>query len=771
MKTWGIHIQGRVQGVGFRPFIYLLAKQFGVFGFVSNTLEGVHIVINASEDLVNQFIAEIRSCAPNNSIISHVSLQPVEERQFCEFVIRESDEAGIPDILVTPDFGLCPKCKDEIADSADRRYQYAFTTCIACGPRYSIMDRLPYDRHRTTMESFAMCPSCSVEYHDPLNRRYYSQTNSCQDCGITMTLFDNKQNLSMNEQDAIFDHILSSWDQGKIVAIQGIGGFLLTCDAQNAEAVDALRRRKFRPDKPFAVMYGDVPKSSEYTIHQLEREELINSVSPIVLLSKAEGNTLPKAIAPGLDKVGVMLPYAPLFQILLNEFDHPIIATSGNVSEAPIVYQVEKWKELLGIADVVIRHNRRIIIPQDDSVIQFSPFNKNRMVIRRSRGLAPSVLPDFQFGEKTILATGALLKSTFSLYYRQKNYVSQYLGDLDHWETQENYKNCIDHFHTLFKTTPEVILCDLHPGYYSSQIAVELARQWNCPVIKIQHHLAHLSAVLAENQLIHTDAKILGVIWDGLGLGDDGELWGGEFFIYQSYSFTRQHHIRYFDILAGDKMMKEPRLSALSVLPEDQLYRLQEKFTSEEWRVYIQLRHNDRSKKTSSIGRLFDAVACLLDILDKQTFEGQAAMYLEALARKQFRNGISSFWEAYPVPAGGSMGISIENLMYAILEDLDHGISSEKIAAKFHCSLVDLIGSVAMQCNIAHIACSGGVFQNGLLVDLILFRLGEKVNLYFHDQFSPNDESISFGQLAYYHIQERFQEKQKVKNYVLSDSR
>ena len=774
MNTWHIHIKGQVQGVGFRPFVFALAQEYGLKGWVNNTVDGVHVVFNAEQRIASDFSNKITTNAPTLSRITASHLQQIEQKFFDNFQIIHSAEEGEPNLLLTPDVSLCEDCREELHQIDNRRQGYPFITCTNCGPRFSIIRSLPYDRIHTTMRGFTMCTTCRKEYDNPLDRRYYSQTNSCSDCGIGLSLFDGKKNQMAQQTKAILDEVVRLLEVGKIVAIKGIGGYLLTCDAGNSAAVSELRKRKHRPSKPFALMLPSVNGLKDFQSGIKVFQALRNHVAPIVLVESAEAADLAPEIAPGLGQLGVMLPYTPLYELLLSRFGKSIVATSGNVSNSPIVYEDKKaLDELLTIADYLLVNDREIVIPQDDSVIKFSFFKQHQIILRRSRGLAPTFIrADLQWPKQNILAMGALLKSTFSLLHRGNVFISQYLGDLEHFDTQQSYQHTLQHFLDMFRTQPDVILCDRHPGYPSTQLGEQLAQKWGIPVKQIQHHIAHFGAVIGEHNLIHSEEPVLGVIWDGTGLGDDAQIWGGEFFIYEHYEFSRCCFFDYFDFILGDKMPKEPRIAALSACwgLDGMENLLREKFTPTEWQVYTKLLAKGSRLQTSSVGRLFDALASLLGIMDKQTYEGEAAMRLEALATAYFKKEGLDFQSSYCLEEITDNRISTPSFMSQIIADLRQGKSKGFIAAKFHFSLMQIIKMVANNLKIKKIAFSGGVFQNSMLTDLILHHLGGTFELYFHQELSPNDENISFGQLVCYQI-ENLKNHHKSNHYVFSDSR
>ena len=773
---------GQVQGVGFRPYVYRMAKSYGINGEIYNGIDGVHISFNATEAGAGEFYQSLISNAPTISDITASVINKTPNQNFTAFKIIGSEYEGQYNVLVTPDFAMCADCRNELkSDSgANRRNGYPFITCTNCGPRYSIIHRLPYDRENTSMNSFEMCPSCYQEYNEPADRRYYSQTNSCADCGIKLSLYSNEKELLQTEYNKIIITATQLLKQGKIIAVKGIGGYLLICDAANRESILRLRNHKQRPSKPFALMYPDVEMlRSDVLLSAVEEETLTAPSSPVLLLQlkeNASSNICLSEIAPGLNQIGVMLPYAPVYELLLSGYNKPVIATSANISNSPIVYEDDEAIEQLNkMADFVISNNREIVVPQDDSVIKFSLFESQKIVIRRSRGLAPTYInPDLALPKENILATGSLLKSTFTLTHQQNIYISQYLGDLDNYDVQKNYQHCLNHFYRLFNTKPELILTDKHPDYFSTSYGFDLAKEINIPVRQYQHHESHFAAVLGENNLIKSDEPVLGIIWDGVGLGNDGNVWGGEFFIYKNHEFERCNHFGYFDYLLGDKMAREPRISALAATAGLKYAEalLKNKFIATEWCIYQKLLQKKDNLKTSSVGRLFDAVASLLEFSDICSYEGEAAMYLENHALIYFRKNGFNVAETYFTEESMKQKISTRKMLAELIADIRKGKDKEFIAAKFHYSLANLVKTIATKLNIKNIALSGGVFQNALLVDLIKKQMTPDQNLFLHRQLSPNDECISFGQLCCYIIEEQKIKNSSTKNkeYVLSHS-
>ncbi len=755
--TYHIHLKGQVQGVGFRPFVYKLALEHGLHGWVNNDVDGVHIEINAEqEERALLFFAAVQQKAPALAHITYAQMWRTQGVLYRDFRIVHSAATAKAQLLLTPDIALCALCRQELTHGQNRRFGYPFITCTLCGPRYSIITRLPYDRLHTAMQAFRLCPECQAEYDDPLNRRYYSQTNSCSACGIALQWYEPGQGLQSHSADECLarttDYILA----GKIVAIKGVGGFLLCCDATNEDAIQTLRQRKRRPSKPLALLYPSVDALAQDTLltpHQIF--ELQGAVSPIVLAELKLQTTHPLClplIAPGQRHLGAMIPYAPLLELLMRRLPYPIVATSGNVSNAPIVFDNDTaLRELPAIADAVLFHNRDIVTPVDDSVVRFSPTAGQRILLRRARGLAPTlVLPGFLAPAATVLGMGALMKSAFALVHQGNLYLSQYLGDLENFDTEHNFLLALQHLLTLFDTKPQHVVADLHPDYYSTRLGQTLAEEWGATFLQVQHHEAHFAASLTEHDLLQQGEPVLGVIWDGLGLGDDGHVWGGEFFRYHKGQIARIGHLEYFPYLLGDKMSREPRIAALAachtILPQVQPL-LHEQFTTTEWQVYQQVLSQPSPLQCSSVGRLFDAAAALLGLITRSSYEGEAAMLLENTAWAYFRQyGLEAFFGLAPSPE--LYQCTPADLLLPIAQGRLNGEEAPYLAARFHAQLTQWIAQEAKYSGCRHIAFSGGVFQNALLVDLCIAYLGTKYKLHFHDKVSPNDENIALGQVA-----------------------
>lgn len=757
MYTWQIQIKGLVQGVGFRPFVTTLAECMGLNGCVSNTNEGVIILINATEEIASQFYKDVIAKAPVNAIITRHTLKEVAYTPFYAFSIKESEATGKPDLLLTPDIAICEHCLNEIKDQQNKRYQYPFTTCLNCGPRYSIITDLPYDRCNTTMENMKMCSACEKEYHNIHDKRHFSQTNSCTDCSIPMHLYNCNGKEISTDCESILTTVNVALVNGHIVAVKGVGGYLLLCDATNAEAVAILRERKQRPVKPLALLYKDIAAvKQDLIVASIEKKELESRAAPIVLCAvkeKMHNSLCIELIAPGLSKIGVMLPYTGLLALIAEAFDKPLIATSGNLHRSPITYRdADALQHLSKFADLLLTFDREIVVPQDDSVIQFVADSKQKIVLRRSRGLSPNYFLNPFADHACVFAAGADLKSAFALCDHNNLYVSQFLGDLSSYESYTAYEKTANHIIQMLQAKPEYVMVDKHPNYASSAFGREMALKAEVPVVTVQHHKAHFAAVLAENNLMQSEEKILGVVWDGTGFGDDGNIWGGEFFTYSNKEMRRAAHFDYYPQLLGDRMSKEPRLSALSLMhhDEDELIATLSNFDSKEHDYLQKLVLHKNALYTSSVGRLLDGIASLLDVAQFNSFEGEAAMKLEALAC----GANDKFLNFYEIPFDGNV-LDWRPMLAMVLEYKRRHIPTCRIAFKVFASLANCIKEMAMHLQIKKVAFSGGVFQNALLVDLIHQLMDADFDLYFHQQLSPNDECIGFGQAAYFYMHQQ----------------
>ena len=529
MQTYQISIAGQVQGVGFRPFIFNLAQQYGLNGQVSNNANGVLILINGESEAVKGFVENILKEAPEVAIIQSHRVDRVSYIEFEDFTIVSSAKTTKISIPLTADFVICDSCSEEIRDKSNRRFQYPFTTCTQCGPRYSITENFPFERSHTSMSDFEMCPDCESEYINPSEMRFHSQTNSCSQCGPLMQLLDSEGTELEIEEEGIIAKTAEMLSGGAIVAIKNTNGYLLCVDANNPEAVVRLRNRKQRPAKPFALLYPSLDNiKRDFELSDSEANALVSTAGPIVILKPREGRGNIKAgnVAPGMGNYGVMLPSSALLRLLMDQLQIPIVATSGNIHGSPVLStNPEVLEKLDGVADFFLQHDLNISFPQDDSVMKFA--GEQRVTIRRSRGVAPNFLGYQTKSEEAVLAMGAHLKSTLAFVPNTITYVSPYFGNLDNYEVLQRVTDTIEKYTELFETVPSVVLLDKHPNYQSTQLGLELAAEWNAGCIRIQHHKAHFASVLAENDLFEHKENILGVIWDGTGLGDDGMIWGG----------------------------------------------------------------------------------------------------------------------------------------------------------------------------------------------------------------------------------------------------
>jgi hydrogenase maturation protein HypF len=581
-----------------------------------------------------------------------------------------------------------------------------------------------------------------------------------------MTMWGSDGSIISKDQNDIIEKIRTLiFKENKIVAVKGIGGFLLLVNACDDQVIMELRKRKERLEKPFAVMYPNLEiLQRDVSLNSLELNALSSPESPIVLvpLKESPNSGIKKGlVAPNLNQLGVMLPYTGLYELILHGMEVPIIATSANVSNSPIVFDnAEALSTLRDIADVIVTNDREIYVPQDDSVVKFSPIKNQRIVLRRSRGLAPSFIDDSfdTDAQRCILSMGADMKSSFSIQTNGAIYTSQYLGDLSHFSCEESYQLCLDHLLKVTGAKPDVILTDSHPNYISTHIGQDISDAYNLPIQSIQHHKAHFAAVLGENRLLEEQEGVLGVVWDGTGYGEDGHVWGGEFFHYSHCNMRRIGHMDYFHHISADRMSKEPRLSLLSLLAHraEELPFIRTKFSTREWAIYSDLIKRNHIIQSSSMGRIFDAVSSMLGLADYNEYEGHAALLLEQNAQAYV--SLHGVPEPFPCVLDEGPSFSGGLLLENILNELYKGKPVEELAARFHVSLVEIVRKVAQSYNLDKIAFTGGVFQNTLLTDLIIVGLEKDFSLYFHKELSPNDENISYGQLAYQHILTRHYE-------------
>jgi hydrogenase maturation protein HypF len=742
-----ISIRGMVQGVGFRPFIYRLATEMHLPGWVSNTAQGVFIEVEGSEAELQSFIRRISAEKPAISSIHSLESSLLDPVGFTEFEIRPSDSSGATTAFVLPDTVVCPDCLRETLDPADRRYRYPFTNCTNCGPRFSIIEGLPYDRPATTMRAFKMCPACQREYDDPLDRRFHAQPNACPVCGPHLELWTPGGEVLATKDEAL-KAAGEAIRAGKVVAVKGIGGFQLMVDARNEAAVVLLRQRKRRDEKPFALMYPSLDAvKADCEVSDVEEGLLTSPASPIVLLHRRSEAAVAPSVAPGNPHLGVMIPYTPLHHLLMAEVGGPVVATSGNLSDEPICTdEHEALTRLAGIADLFLVHNRPIARHVDDSVARV--VMGRELVMRRARGYAPLPVHLAEAVPST-LAVGAHLKNSVALAVGQDVFVSQHIGDLETEPAYEAFRRVTADLQRLYDTKPTIIACDAHPDYLSGRYADASG----LPTVRVQHHLAHVLSCMAENELA---GPALGVSWDGTGFGLDGTVWGGEFLHVTDDEVTRAAHFRPFRLIGGDRAVREPRRVGLAILVGLFGEELEgyghlpavAAFTAPELRAMLEmLARGLNSPLTSSVGRLFDAVASLVDSRQVVRFEGQAAMELE-FALEGVTTDEAYRFEPLELPTAG-LQLDWAPVMRAIISDAIGGVPVGEISAKFHNALVEAIVDVALITGEASVVLSGGCFQNKYLTERAVTRLRQEgFRPYWHQRVPPNDGGIALGQIA-----------------------
>lgn len=795
MARLKLTVRGAVQGVGFRPFIHHLATELSLAGWVNNSAQGVFIEVEGPPAALKQFLLRLEAERPPHSFIQSLESSWLDPVGYVGFEIRPSETGGDKTALVLPDIATCPDCLREVFDPVNRRYRYPFTNCTHCGPRFSIITALPYDRANTTMAGFTMCPACRAEYEDPTNRRFHAQPNACPECGPQLQLW--RSGVRQNAAEFLasgawsrsaarsYEALLAASDfirAGQTVAVKGLGGFHLMVDARNEAAVHRLRERKHREEKPLALMFPSLQGVKLVCEVSPSEERLLrSSEAPIVLLRRATQSEISnlksqiaEGIAPGNPTLGAMLPYTPLHHLLLAELGFPVVATSGNLSDEPIcTNEHEAVERLGGIADAFLVHNRPIARHVDDSVVRV--MLDRELVLRRARGYAPlpvNVLPascrqnkltSKQDAASTVLAVGAHLKNTVALAVGPQVFISQHIGDLETEQANAAFRRVMADFQKLYGATPAIIAADLHPDYLSTKFALEQSRAPR--VIQVQHHIAHVLACLAENEL---DPPALGVSWDGTGYGLDGTIWGGEFFLITDRVVERVAHFRPFRLPGGDKAVKEPRRTALGLLHalasgrDNSALHMQhgivQAFSSQEWTTLESLLIRQiNAPLCSSVGRLFDAVASLIGLRQVARFEGQAAMELEFVLE-----GVQVA-DAYPIlicetteadraetrNPKPELVLDWAPMVEAILGDVRRGVPTGEISAKFHNALAEAIVSVARQIGERRVVLSGGCFQNRYLTERAVKRLRtEGFQPYWHQRVPPNDGGIALGQIV-----------------------
>ncbi|MDI6769455.1 MAG: carbamoyltransferase HypF [Anaerolineales bacterium] len=802
-----LHITGIVQGVGFRPFVYSLAKRYTLTGWVRNTSAGVDIELDGTKPALDDFLFALKNELPPLARIDDLQATGHGPNGFTTFEILHSEAVAGAFQPISPDVSLCPDCLRELFDLKDRRYRYPFINCTNCGPRFTIITDIPYDRPNTTMAPFAMCPNCAAEYQNPLDRRFHAQPVACPVCGPGIWLERlNVQTFERSnvENDAIFEaqRLLA---QGKIVAIKGLGGFHLACDATNSQAVTELRNRKLRVDKPFALMMPDLETVEKHCfVNDAERVLLESRQRPIVLLYRRPESNIAAEVAPRQDTLGVMLPYTPLHYLLFaptNELHpssfifhpssftlhpssftlhpssfilHPLVMTSGNLSEEPIATDNDEARQrLASLADAFLMHNRDIRTRCDDSVVRtleswhvdtFEGSNvltfkrANVYFLRRSRGYAPDPL-QLPFDAPPLLATGAELKNTFCLTRERYAFLSHHIGDMQNYETLRSFEDGVAHFERLFRIQPEAIAHDLHPDYLSTRYALQRAELENLPTFAVQHHHAHVAACMAEHGL-RGESPVIGVAFDGTGYGEDGAIWGGEFLIADYASYQRLYHLAYFPLPGGDAAIRRPARTALALLWQlgldwdERLAPVIDLCDEERMALRVQLERGLNAPLTSSMGRLFDAAAALASVRQKVNYEAQAAIEFEALADER-ETGEYPFAVNRPEASLRALSRAVQPrpAIEALIADALGGTPVAVISARFHNGLAEMVREVCCrirsESNINVIALSGGVWQNQLLLARTLARLQEEgFQVYIHRQAPPNDGGLAFGQAA-----------------------
>jgi hydrogenase maturation protein HypF len=758
VKRKRILVRGVVQGVGFRPFVYKVATSLGLTGYVFNSSSGVTIEIEGGGSALDEFLRTLKVNPPKLAEIKETTVSEMEVKGDVGFSILGSREEAGAFALVPPDAGTCDECWRDFGDPANRRFGYPFTNCTHCGPRYTIIRDIPYDRATTTMSAFTMCADCQAEYEDPLDRRFHAQPNACAVCGPSLALLECAANpledVSFAARDslAIIRQTRALLRAGKIVAVKGLGGFLLACDATNDAAVAELRRRKRRPHKPFALMMRDlaaVKKLCRFTVE--DEVALLHPRRPIVVLPRLPGGPLSEGLAPGDNTLGVMLPCTPLHYLLFSDSPETesewaaLVMTSGNLSEEPIVVSnQEAMQQLGGVADWFLLHNRDIFTRVDDSVTR--TFEGRERVLRRSRGFVPQGI-DLGIEMEEVLAFGGELKNTFCLTKGHYAILSQHIGDLENYETMRFFEETLDRMKHVFKVVPRAAAYDLHPGYMSTRMAMasEIPRR-----IGVQHHHAHIASCMAEN---HLRGRVLGVALDGTGFGTDGKIWGGEFLVADFAGFTRRAHLRNVLLPGGDAAVRQPWRMALSYLRDafagqipDHLQCFQGIDEKQVALVDTMLARRIQTVETSSCGRLFDAVAALLGLASEVTFEGQAAIALEAAAEP----GIDHRYD-FEIEEGEPAVLDFRPVIASVVKDISSGRRVGEISACFHNTLSAAIGELCSTIGasdaVNRVCLSGGTFQNLYLLGHTVVELRRRgFDVYLHAQVPANDGGLSLGQ-------------------------
>ena len=746
MQSVFVQIKGIVQGVGFRPFVYNLALKYNIKGWVNNDEKGVNIFLYSSEENIQNFLCELKEKPPVLAKIDSLNIKKITKKQeYKTFEILQSSSSKNKSTIISPDIAICDDCIKDINDNSNFRYNYALTNCTNCGPRYSIIKTVPYDRINTSMASFELCEDCKKEYENPTNRRYHAQPLACEKCGPNVTLYNNKNEIISHNINAIKE-VAQLINNGSIVAIKGIGGFHLICDAKNDNTIKELRIKKDRLNKPFAVMFKDIQDIKNYTNTSSKEKEILNSKEkPIVLVKKKKEFELSQLIAPSINHLGCFIAYTPLHHLLFRYLDNPIVATSANIKGEPIIiFKDEILAKLSNVVEFILDFNRDIVNASDDSVIQI--VDNDITKLRNARGYAPAALNFENRSKKKILSLGANQKSTISLYFENNLISSAYIADLNSLKSLEYFERTINTFKRFYDFEPEILVCDKHPNYESTKFALKLKEiNPNIELVQIQHHYAHVLSVMAEYKL---DKEVLAFIFDGTGYGDDGNIWGGEVFIASKQKYKRINHISYFRLLGGEKAVNEPKRVALSLLFD--IYSLEEilvlenlcvkAFTQNEIKMlYTMWQKGLNSPLTSSVGRLFDAVASFADILHIQSYEGEMGLQIEQNYDKTITQSYS-----YKIEEDK---IELSSMIKQMILEKD----KKQICSKFINTIVQIILDISNSHKDLPIVLGGGVFQNKILLEILIDKFKEQKREFYYNKIIPlNDAGISVGQI--YHL-------------------
>lgn len=753
VKRKKILITGQVQGVGFRPAVYRLAVQLDLTGFVYNDTKGVTIELQGKELQITEFLTRLKGkdASPLARISSCVTydLKPVEQEQ--EFIIKPSDTGGTPVSRVTADIATCTDCLRELFDEKDFRYRYPFINCTNCGPRYSIIRTIPYDRPNTTMSAFSMCEKCAGQYRDVTDRRFHAQPVACPQCGPKIWLTDNKQNTIATGTNKTISQTAKLLKEGNILAIKGIGGFHLAVDAFNDKAVRRLRQRKQKEHKPFAMMADSIETIKQHTIVSTRAQETLKSPeSPIVLLPKKHGSTIAASVAEGVSTFGFMLPYAPLHHLLFAEGLKDLVMTSANISDEPLICKNDEAIERLGnIADEFLMHDREIFRQVDDSIVHL--IDEQPVLLRRSRGYVPTPVLMKQTCSKDVFAAGSDLKNTFCFVKQNQLICSEHIGDLENAEVYHHYLKSIEHLRGLFEVQPKVVVCDLHPSYLSSQYAHSLP---GVKIFEVQHHWAHIASVIAEHGI---EGPVIGLACDGTGYGTDGAIWGCECLIATLDDFERFSHLAYYPLAGADAASKEPIRPLLGLLIQAYdneldlkklqwlLERIEPNHTKQEV-ICGQIRKKINTVQTSSLGRVFDAVAAMLGLGSYNHFEAQLPMALEAIAASDYDQHYDSQLVEQSILDLHSM---IRQIVTDVREDKDRSIISAKFHNTIAAGLLEMARAARQAKGLNTVALSGGVFCNRFLTERLIRLLNKDgFTVLYNSDFPANDGCISVGQAA-----------------------